>query len=49
MERIINLKQNIKVVSTGNDFEILFKWRKYLVTEGLATFSIDPNAAWSGI
>ncbi|SCO88932.1 uncharacterized protein FRV6_13060 [Fusarium oxysporum] len=48
IEGIVDLKQKIKVVFTGNDFEELSIWREY-VDKNLATISIDPSAARSGM
>ncbi|KAF5700269.1 heterokaryon incompatibility protein het-E-1 [Fusarium mundagurra] len=47
-EGIVDLKQKIKVVFTGNDFEELSTWREY-VDKDLAIISIDPSAARSGM
>ncbi|RKK67718.1 hypothetical protein BFJ69_g14243 [Fusarium oxysporum] len=49
MEGTVDSKQNIKVVFTGNDSEILSMWREYRATKHLATISIDPSTAQSGI
>lgn len=49
MEGTVDSKQKIKVVFTGNDSEILSMWREYRVNKHLATISIDPSTAQSGI
>ncbi|KAH7246754.1 hypothetical protein BKA59DRAFT_439422 [Fusarium tricinctum] len=49
MEGIVDFEQKIKVVFTGNDCEALSMWRQYRVTKDLATISIDPGAARSGM
>ncbi|KAH7225265.1 hypothetical protein B0J15DRAFT_577610 [Fusarium solani] len=49
MENIVDAKQKIKVVFTGNDSDLLSMWRKYRVNKHFTTISIDPSTARSGM